>query len=121
MANPNIVGVTTITGRTMGLAIGATQTTLLTNAADSGKVFKINAIIISNIDGTNAADITLEFYDATTTTDYKITSTLSVPPDNTLLAIDKSTSIYLEEGDILKGTASSASDLVAIISYEEIS
>ena len=121
MAAPNIAGLTTITGKTMGIAVGSTQTTLLTNATGSGKVFKVNTVIISNIDGTSAADMTLEFYDLTTRTDYKITSTVSVPPDNTLLAIDKNTSIYLEEGDILKGTAGTAGDLMAVISYEEIS
>ena len=122
MAAPNIVNVATITGITTGRALTTTLTTgLVMNPASSGKVFKINSIIVSNVDGTNNADVSMEFYDATNTTAFRLASTVTVPADSTLIVSDKNSSFYLEEGDLLRGGASANSDLEAVISYEEIS
>jgi len=52
-------------------------------------------------------------------TGYRLASTISVPADATLDIISKS--VYLEEGDQLRLTASANSDLEAVCSYEEIS
>ena len=120
MAAPNIVNVTTITGKSAGLAVTTTPQAILTNASASGKVFKINSLIISNIDGTNAADITATVY-KNQTTEFNLASTIAVPADATLVIISKDTSIYLEENDSIRLTASADSDLVAVCSYEEIS
>jgi hypothetical protein len=120
MAAPNIVNVATITGKTIGVAVGATATTIVTNASASGKVFKINTLTIANVDGTNSADITVEVLKNGATA-YKVTNTVTVPADATLVAIAKDTSIYLEENDTLRATASAAGDLEAVCSYEEIS
>ena len=61
MANPNIVNVTSILGETVVGALTTTLTTvLLTNAASSGKVLKVNSVLISNVDGTNSADVTFK-------------------------------------------------------------
>ena len=120
MAAPNIVNVTTITGKTSGVAIGASNTTIVSNSAASGKVFKVNTLIVSNIDGTNAADVTVEFFDNATTA-YKILNTVSVPADASLVVISKETAIYLEENDLIRAVASAAGDLEAVVSYEEIS
>ena len=51
MAAPNIVNVTTITGKTAGLAVTTSATDIVDNPASSGKVFKVNSLIISNVDG----------------------------------------------------------------------
>jgi len=64
MANPNIVNVTSIIGNSLSVAVGTSATQLASNAASSGKVFKINSILIANIDGTAAADITVNIYSA---------------------------------------------------------
>jgi len=117
MAAPNIVNVATITGKTAVQAVGTSATAIVTNAAASGKVFKINALYISNVDGTNNADITVDLYRSSTA--YHIAKTVSVPADSTLDVISKA--IYLEEDDSLRLTASTASDLEAVCSYEEIS
>lgn len=119
MAAPNIVNVSTITGKTATQAVGTSATAIVSNSAASGKVFKINSLIISNVDGTNNADITVDHYNGTTA--YHIAKTVVVPADATLIVIDKNSSIYLEEGISLRLTASAASDLEAICSYEEIS
>lgn len=119
MASPNIVNVTSIYGKTVGAALGTSSADILTNSAGSGKVFKVNAIYVANVDGTNNADATVGFYDASATATYKLASTITVPADATLDIISKS--IYLEEGDKITALASAASDLEIVVSYEEIS
>lgn len=119
MASPNIVNVTSIYGKTVGAALGTSSADILTNSAASGKVFKVNAIYVANVDGTNNADATVGFYDASATATYKLASTITVPADATLDIISKS--IYLEEGDKITALASAASDLEIVVSYEEIS
>jgi hypothetical protein len=117
MAAPNIVNVTTITGKTAVLAVTTSATAIVTNSAASGKVFKVNALYVSNVDGTSAADVNVDIFRSSTA--YHIAKTVSVPADATLDVISKS--IYLEEGDTLRLTASANSDLEAVCSYEEIS
>lgn len=119
MAAPNIVGVTTITGKTAVLSVTTSPTAIVSNSAASGKVFKINSLIVSNIDGTNSADISIDFYRSSTS--YYLASTISIPSDATLIVISKDTAIYLEEGDSIRCLASANSDLQAVCSYEEIS
>ena len=124
MAAPNIVNVTTITGKSAVVSLTGTSATLVVeNPASSNKVFKINSLVVSNVDGTNAADITISFFseDNIGGTATEIVSTVSVPADASLVVIDKNTSIYLEEDRSLGATAGSASDLKVIVSYEEIS
>lgn len=117
MSAPNIVNVATITGKTAVQAVGTSATAIVTNSASSGKVFKVNALLVSNIDGTNNADITVDLYRSSTA--YHLAKTVVVPADATLDVLSKA--IYLEEGDSLRLTANAASDLEAICSYEEIS
>jgi hypothetical protein len=117
MAAPNVVNVANITGKTSVQIIGATAVAIVTNAAASGKVLKINALYVSNVDGTNAADVTVDLFRSSVA--YRIASTVSVPADSTLDIISKS--IYLEEGDSLRLTASATLDLEGVCSYEEIS
>lgn len=124
MAAPNIVNVATITGKTAVVDLSTTSATaVVSNAASSGKVFKINSLVVSNVDGTNAADITISYYsqDDIGGTATQIVSTVSVPADASLVVIDKNTAIYLEEDKSIGATAGSASDLKVICSYEEIS
>lgn len=119
MAAPNIVNVTSIYGKTMGAALGTTTTTdLLTCGAN--KVLKINSIIVSNVDGSNAADVTIYFYDSSAASRYALAYTITVPADATLVVVGKDNPIYLEESDQIEGGASAVSDLEVIISYEEI-
>jgi|TARA_R110001583_G_scaffold111650_2_gene260919 hypothetical protein len=124
MSAPNIVNVATITGKTATVALSSTNATaIVSNAASSSKVFKINNVIVSNVDGTNAADITINLYsqDDIGGTAYAIASTISVPADTTLVVLDKNTALYLEEDKSIGAQASVANDLVVVISYEEIS
>lgn len=117
MAAPNIVNVSTITGKTAVQSVGTSATAIVTNSAASGKVVKINALYVSNIDGATSAEITVDLFRSSTA--YKIANTVVVPADATLDVISKA--IYLEEGDTLRLTANATGDLQAICSYEEIS
>jgi hypothetical protein len=124
MTAPNIVNVTTITGKSAVVDLTTTAATaVVSNAAASGKVFKINSLVVSNVDGTNAADITVSYYseDDIGGTATQIVSTISVPADSSLVVIDKNTSIYLEEDRSIGATASAANDLKVLVSFEEIS
>ena len=124
MAAPNIVNVSTITGISSTTALSTTsQTTLVSNAASSGKVYKINMIQVANVDGTNACDVTVDVHSAASGggTAYSLVSTVSVPADASLVVLDKNTAIYLEEDRSITATAGTASDLEVIVSYEEIS
>jgi len=123
MANPNIVNVTTIYGNSSQVALSTTSaTSLVSNAASSGKVFKINSIVVANVDGTSAADITINIYSqaALGGTAYAIASTISVPADATLIVTDKTTSFYLLENQSIGAIASVANDFVVTASWEEI-
>ena len=117
MAAPNIVSVSTITGKTAVQAVGTSASAIVTNSAASGKVFKVNALYVSNVDGTNNAEINVDIYRSSTA--YHIGKTIVVPADATLDVLSKA--IYLEEGDSLRLTANATSDLEAVCSYEEIS
>jgi hypothetical protein len=123
MANPNIVNVTAIYGNTSVTSLTDTlATSIVSNAASSGKIYRINSLVVANIDGTNAADITINIYpeDAIGGTGEAIASTISVPADATLIIIDKTTQIYLLEDRSIGAIAGVASDLVVTCSWEEI-
>lgn len=126
MANPNIVNVTTILGNTSSTLISSTAdpfaTALASNAASSGKVYKINSIVAANVDGTSACDITIKIFSAAALggTGTAIASTISVPADATLIITDKTTSFYLLEDKSIGATAGVANDIVVTVSWEEI-
>ena len=126
MANPNIVNVAAIYGNTSTTLISSTAdpfaTALVNNAASSGKVYKINSIVVANVDGTSAVDITIKIFsqDDLGGTGTAIASTISVPADATLIVTDKTTSFYLLEDKSIGATASAANDCVVTISWEEI-
>ena len=131
MANPNIVYIATLYGVTTYLTPSATTAVvLLPNAASSGKVFKINQIVAANVNGTSAVDTTVSIYSNGAVaqgsapsggTAYPIVSTVSVPADASLIVVDKTTPIYLMEGQSITVTSGTASGITYTISYEEIS
>ena len=124
MANPNIVSVTSILGNTTFLTPANTSANvLLSNAASSGNVLKINQIVCANVDGTSAVDFTVTINSAAAGggTAYPIVSTVSVPADASLIVVDKTTAIYLMEDQSIVVTSGSADDIAYTISYEAIS
>jgi hypothetical protein len=117
MAAPNIVNVATITMKTAVQAIGTSAAAIVSNSSSSGKAFKVNALYISNVDGSNNAEVNVDIYRSSTA--YHIAKTIIVPADASLDVLSKP--ITLEEGDSLRLTANAASDLEAVCSYEELS
>ena len=117
MAAPNIVGVSSIYGESKGYALTTTtSTTLLTCPAE--KVIKVNSIIVSNVDGSNAADAQIYFYDNSQATAYALAYNVTVPAKSTLVVLSKDAGIYLEESDTIRGGASANSDLHCVISWD---
>ena len=121
MAAPNIVNVTSIYGRTQYGTLGTTILAYANNASNSGKVYKINTITVANIDGTNAADVTVQITTANSTGAlWYLAKTISVPADSTLVVTSKDTSFYLEENRAIRAFASASSDLSIMVSYDEL-
>lgn len=123
MSNPNIVNVTTITGNTTYLTPGTTAATvLLSNAASSGLVFKINQIVCANVNGTSAVNATVAINSAAAGagTAYPVISTIAVPASASVIAVDKTTAIYLMENSSITVTSGTASGITYTISYESI-
>ena len=123
MANPNIVAVTTINGVTTYLIpANTTANVLLSNGAGSNKVFKINQIVVANVDGAVAINATVTINNAAAGggTPFPIVSTVSVPANASLIAIDKTTAVYLMENQSIVVTSGTASKLAYTISYEDI-
>ena len=119
MAQPNIVNVTTIRGNTAVLNVSTVAANVVANPASSNRVLKLNTLLVSNMDGSASADATVSFFK--TGVEYKIAHTITVPADASLVVISKDTSIYLEETDYIRVSASANGRLHCICSYEEIS
>lgn len=124
MSAPNIINVATVTAKTAYATPANTSANiLLANAASSGKVLKVNMVMATNIDGTNAtaATVAINSNAAGSGTSYPIASTISVPANAALVVADKSTAFYLEEDRSIVVTAGTASKISFVVSYEEIS
>ena len=131
MAAPNIVNVATITGITpfrVGIStVGASAgiTTIVTNAASSNKVLKINSLVATAIGDTTG--VTVQLFDgaaAHTAAAHTVSvaTTMTVPLFSSLAVIDKTNSIYLQEGHQIGCTAqSNAGSIDIVCSYEDIS
>ena len=131
MAAPNILGLTTATGKTTYLTPSATTAVvLLRNAASSNTVLKINQIVAANVNGSAAVNATVSVYTNGAVaqgsapsggTAFPIASAISVPTNASLIVADKTTQIYLEEGTSIIVTSGTASGITYSISYEELS
>ena len=129
MANPNIVNVTSILGTTTYyVPSGTAAVVLVPNAASSGTVFKVNQIVVANTTA-SAANATVAIYSNGAVAQgsapsggaaYPIVSAVSVPANASLIAVDKTTAVYLMEGNSITITSGTASALVFTISYEVI-
>ena len=130
MTNPNIVNVSAIYGTTTYYTpSGTTAVVLVPNASGSNTVLKINQIVVSNTTG-SAANATVSIYTNGAVaqgsapaggTAYPVVSAVSVPANASLIAVDKTTAIYLQEGTSISITSGTANALTFSISYEAIS
>ena len=119
MTAPNIVNVTEIYGNTVAQLMTTTQANIVANAANSGKIYKVNSLYVANMHGTAAADVNVNFMNASNAA-FSIASTISVAADSTLVLITKDSSIYLTEGTYIQANANVVSSLHLICSWDEI-
>jgi hypothetical protein len=125
MAAPNIVNISTLTGKTTYVNLTTTgSTSVLSNASGSNRVYKINSLFVSNTDTANAVNITVNYYDSASvsaaTTSGSLAGTITVPAKSNLIILDKSTALYLEENDAIGAIAGTAAKLTVVCSYEDI-
>ena len=116
MATPNLINVDTITPKVAVRAVTTSRADIVDVTAEY--CAKINSLIIANIDGTNAADVTVEVSTDNGSSYFAIAKTISVPADATLVVVGKDNGFYLDETDLLAVTASANSDLTYLVSYE---
>jgi hypothetical protein len=116
MATPNLVNVTSVTPFLINGSVTTSNVDVIDVPAD--KVYKINTIVIANIDGTNSADVTIKASTTDGANYYNIAAGVAVPAKSTLVVIDKNSQLYLDETDLLNLSASANSDLEYTISGE---
>lgn len=114
MTAPNIVNVTSITGRTKTQEVTTSVATLLTCATNHA--YKIGSIIVANKLGSNQT-CSLIYNDGTAR---YIAFDNVVPSGGSLIIIGKDYGVYLEEGDSLQVSGSANSALDVTVSYEDI-
>jgi hypothetical protein len=131
VSNPNLLTATTASGTTTYYTPSVTTAVVLVrNTASSGQVFKINQIVAANVNGSSAINATVSIYTNGAVaqgsapaggTAYPIASTISVPANASLIVVDKTTQIYLQEGTSISVTCSTANGITFSVSYEAIS
>lgn len=123
MTAPNLANPTSITGKVATVNLTSTAaTSVLSNAASSNKCLRVSSLIVSNVNGTASAEITINYYSAAAIggTATQIVNTVVVPADSSLVVLDRSTAMYLEEDRSIGATAGTASYLKVVCIYEEI-
>jgi len=125
MAAPNIVNVALINANSNNMTLSTTsEIGLLSNPASSGKVYKVNTIMVANRENNaNAVNVTVNVYSSAALggTGTYLTNLISVPGFSTLVISDKSSSFYLEENKSIGVKSGTANGLTVMCSWEEIS
>ena len=117
MTAPNQANPKSIVGKVAVLAVPTSSTALVSNAAASNTLVKVNALYVGNLDTSASYKITVDVFRASTA--YNMLYQVSIPAGAGLDVISKY--INLEEGDSLRLTADTVSKLQAVASYEVIS
>lgn len=117
MAAPNIIGATTITGKTALTNLTTVTSNVITNSASSGTVDKLNNIVLSNYTS-SAVGANVVINRSSTT--YYIAGNVSIPANSLLVLLAKDSQIYLEEGDVLQANVTANSSVTMTASYELI-
>lgn len=120
MSQMNIVNVSTIYGNTTGMSVTTSPTAIVTNAASSNMVYKINTLVVSNISGSATASINVDVYKNQLTA-YRLAYQVPVTANTSFSPIDKGLIVYLQENDSIRLTSSTNGVLEAVCSYEAIS
>ena len=116
MAKPNIVSVAYIYGETHVTVLTTTLTTTLVTAA-ADEVYKINLIRCANI---TDSDATVTFDSEVSGTHKIIANEITVPANSVVDIIDKNSSFYLQETDLIRGGASAGTTIDCTISLDRL-
>lgn len=115
MANPNIISVSNINGKTAVANITDTASVLLENPSASNKILKVNMMIIAN-KHSGVVEISVSL--RRDSVDYNIAYNVVVPLNASLDLLSKP--IYLQEGDSMVVSANVTAVSTVVCSYEEI-
>jgi hypothetical protein len=121
MSAPNIVNVTQINANTNLANVTTSLQNVVTNAASSGKVYKINNIQLANYGNSTVTANVIFNRSSATPSSYYIVGSVSIPNTSTMVVTGKDTTFYMEEGDVLQINASTNTSIHSVISYEVIS
>lgn len=123
MANPNIVNVTSILGNVAYLAPANTSAnTLITNAASSNTILKVNSLTCTNVTGTTASvTVSVNSAAAGGGTAFRLAFQMPVPPNSSLQVIDKNNFVYLTENTSIVVTSGTSAAIEYVTSFETIS
>lgn len=129
MANPNIVSVTSIIGKTdYYTPSGTSAVSLLPNSA-TGHVYKIESLVAANTTA-SSVNVSVTYYAGAAVTQgsalsggtsYPICATVSVPAYSSLVVIEKTNGIYMPETNSIGVTSGTGNAITYTISYEDIS
>lgn len=117
MANPNILSINTIRGKTLFGDVTTSATTFMTNLANSGELIKINSLIAINR-GADQADLTLKI--SKNGTLYFLANAITVPTNSNLVVLTRDMQWYLEENDFIQSFCTAANIITLACSYESI-
>ena len=129
MAAPNIVGVVTITGVTTTYPHSTNNPiTLVSNSGGSNQVFKINNVTLANVSGTTVGLVTVKHHLNTGTygavpgagTSISLVNQIGIATGTALVAIDRASAFYLQEGECISIQPNVASVIESTVSYEVI-
>jgi len=123
MANPNVGEPSFIYGNNAFLKGTTTPTAILSNPANSNKVYKVNTIFASCLSTGNTTQANLVLYTGAnlTGTAYQIVGPIVLPPFATIVMADVTSAIYIKENQSLGFYAPDNNQIDVSVSWEEIS
>lgn len=116
MTAPNLLALTQVYGKSTATNISTAVTVLLSNSYASSRSVKIVSLYVANVDVATAAKISVDFYRSSVS--IRLIDRLQISPGNSLIAIDKNSALYLEEGDSLRCFSDQTDLMHVVVSYE---
>jgi hypothetical protein len=124
MTTPNLVNIISVVGTNVGLTpANTTVNVLIANAIGSNQLIRIDNVTAANTNGAATVNATVSVNSLATGlgTSYPVAQAVPVPVAASLIVVDKTTAIYLNENQSLVCQASTASGLSFTASYETMS
>jgi len=118
MAAPNLLGTTSVTGKTALATLSTVTSNVITNSSSSGTVDKLNSIVLSNY---TSSTVNANVMINRSSVIYYVGGNVAIPANSTLVLLGKDTSLYLEEGDVLQANVSANTSISMSASYELMS